>query len=343
VWKLKSDKKSKILPILTIFISGLLVFGLPLSSFSEEATQDPLGALVPVQPVEVEKPTPEKEPEPEPEPVPSITVPGGPLSLPPQAQGQAKGLGKRADLPVERPEEFILPVPPVPGEVVEFEPPGKPFTPKEIAELEANIPQELYDDQDQLISITYPDGSQTLYHYEADYSVVVDLDSDGSFVSGTMNYDNGLAVDITDVLNDTAAVVEGDLVFKKGMLDGVNDAVTDLVDRLGVIPEELSLSSIGSQTWPDGCVGWAVQGMSCTKALVTGYLAVFEINGISFEYHAGRLDPNMVAILEEVEGIEPWEEKFMAIEELVALLPELPEPVKRLWVWEPEISEPVKK
>lgn len=69
---------------------------------------------------------------------------------------------------------------------------------------------------------------------------------------------------------------------------GVQDAVADLADHLGVDPGEVTVVSLEDVTWPDGSLGCPQPGMSYTMAQVPGSRLVLAAEGREFSYHAGR-------------------------------------------------------
>ncbi|GAA4688047.1 hypothetical protein [Nocardioides nanhaiensis] len=64
-------------------------------------------------------------------------------------------------------------------------------------------------------------------------------------------------------------------------------AIADLAQRLGVAPEEVTVTSSEAVTWRDGSLGCSEPGMMYTQALVEGTRIVLESGGTSYEYHAG--------------------------------------------------------
>ena len=64
-------------------------------------------------------------------------------------------------------------------------------------------------------------------------------------------------------------------------------AVTDLAERLGVDESAITVVSVAEVTWPDGSLGCPQPGMMYTQALVNGSLIVLDVDGTTYEYHAG--------------------------------------------------------
>jgi len=64
-------------------------------------------------------------------------------------------------------------------------------------------------------------------------------------------------------------------------------AVTDLAGRLGIEESEIAVVSIEEVTWPDGSLGCPEPGTMYTQALEDGTLIILEVDGATYEYHAG--------------------------------------------------------
>jgi hypothetical protein len=54
----------------------------------------------------------------------------------------------------------------------------------------------------------------------------------------------------------------------------VEAVLTAAAHRSGIAPEQLKISAIATNVWPDGCLGLEVPGESCTQALVDGWRVV---------------------------------------------------------------------
>lgn len=63
-------------------------------------------------------------------------------------------------------------------------------------------------------------------------------------------------------------------------------AIEDLVDRLDVPADEVTVVRAEFVTWPDGAVGCPEPGMAYTQALVEGMLIELEVDGESYRYHS---------------------------------------------------------
>lgn len=68
----------------------------------------------------------------------------------------------------------------------------------------------------------------------------------------------------------------------------VEQAIDDLAGRLAVDPDAIEVVSAEEVTWPDGSIGCPQPGMVYTQALVNGTLIRLAVDGIQYEYHAGR-------------------------------------------------------
>ena len=65
-------------------------------------------------------------------------------------------------------------------------------------------------------------------------------------------------------------------------------AVTDLAERLGIEPGQITVRSDERVTWRDGSLGCPRPGMSYTQALVPGRRLLLSAAGATHAYHAGR-------------------------------------------------------
>ncbi len=79
--------------------------------------------------------------------------------------------------------------------------------------------------------------------------------------------------------------------------DAVATAMADLAAHLGVSVDVIDWVSQEEVDWPDGSLGCPQPGMSYRQVIVNGSLIVFEVDGVSYEYHSGgsrepfRCDP----------------------------------------------------
>jgi hypothetical protein len=67
----------------------------------------------------------------------------------------------------------------------------------------------------------------------------------------------------------------------------VDRAILDLVTRIDVAPESVTVVAAEEKTWPDGSLGCPQPGMSYTQALVDGSRVLLEAEGRLYDYHAG--------------------------------------------------------
>ncbi len=163
-----------------------------------------------------------------------------------------------------------------------------------------------------LAEVKNPDGSTVTHIYGDNYVLAVEMSADGDVTSALLTYGRNTKLDVTDVYG----------AIEKEGAEGISKLLADLEDlktRLGVSGLDIKVTNFAQVTWNNGCVGWYSPGQMCTMALVTGYSTTFEIEGVSFEYHAGRLDPAIVTILKEVSSLS-GDEKLAKIKELVAAL-----------------------
>jgi len=160
-----------------------------------------------------------------------------------------------------------------------------------------------------LKEVQFPDGSKTLYTYGTDFKLTSDITKDGGITKAILSLDSGAEIDVTDFYDLLKTEPEA--------LARVTSNVADLETQLGISGLAIKLTDLSQETWSNGCVGWYSSGMACTQTIVTDYRSVFEIGGISFEYHAGKLDPEMGAILQTVTGI-PEADRLQAIQDALA-------------------------
>lgn len=64
-------------------------------------------------------------------------------------------------------------------------------------------------------------------------------------------------------------------------------AVADLADRIGASTDQVAVVSFEAVTWNDGSLGCPQPGMMYTQALVDGWRMVLEVEGTTYDYHAG--------------------------------------------------------
>ena len=62
----------------------------------------------------------------------------------------------------------------------------------------------------------------------------------------------------------------------------------DLVNRLHIDPDTITLVSVEKMVWPDGCLGVQTPGMMCTMVVTPGYRVVLEANGKQYEFHTNE-------------------------------------------------------
>ena len=72
--------------------------------------------------------------------------------------------------------------------------------------------------------------------------------------------------------------------------DLVGVAIDDLTGRLEIEPDDITLVTFERLTWRDGSLGCPKPGMMYTQALVEGWRAILEADGVQYAYHAGRDD-----------------------------------------------------
>ncbi|HTP09099.1 MAG TPA: hypothetical protein VMP08_12665 [Anaerolineae bacterium] len=65
-------------------------------------------------------------------------------------------------------------------------------------------------------------------------------------------------------------------------------ARADLVQRLQIDPDKITLVSVEQVDWPDGCLGVQTPGMMCTMVITPGYRVILEADGKQYEYHTNE-------------------------------------------------------
>jgi len=68
--------------------------------------------------------------------------------------------------------------------------------------------------------------------------------------------------------------------------DEVAVAISDLVERIGVDPEDVTVRIVEEVTWRDGSLGCPLPGMNYTQALIDGVRIVLDVEGDLYHYHA---------------------------------------------------------
>lgn len=67
----------------------------------------------------------------------------------------------------------------------------------------------------------------------------------------------------------------------------VEAATVDLVKRISINPDDVTVVVAQEKTWNDGSLGCPEPGMVYTQALVDGYSVLLEVDGRLYPYHAG--------------------------------------------------------
>lgn len=67
----------------------------------------------------------------------------------------------------------------------------------------------------------------------------------------------------------------------------VESAMTDLAERTGEATDAVTLVTFEDVTWNDGSLGCPKPGEMYTQALVDGSRTVLELDGVTYDYHAG--------------------------------------------------------
>ncbi len=62
----------------------------------------------------------------------------------------------------------------------------------------------------------------------------------------------------------------------------------DLVNRLHIDPDTITLVTAEKMEWPDGCLGVQTPGVMCTMMITPGYRVVLEVGGKQYEFHTNE-------------------------------------------------------
>jgi hypothetical protein len=65
----------------------------------------------------------------------------------------------------------------------------------------------------------------------------------------------------------------------------IDQAVTDLAQRLGIAPSQITVLVAERLAWPDGSLGCPQKGMLYTQALVEGFRILLVARGVEYAYH----------------------------------------------------------
>ena len=80
----------------------------------------------------------------------------------------------------------------------------------------------------------------------------------------------------------------------------VEQASSDLADRLEIDNKKIKIAEAQFVTWPNGALGCPEPGMMYTQALVPGYQIRLIANGTSYHYHGARDRPPFYCPTERV-------------------------------------------
>ena len=65
-------------------------------------------------------------------------------------------------------------------------------------------------------------------------------------------------------------------------------ALANLAATLGIAPTAITVKVVEPVDWPDASLGCPQPGMMYAQVITPGYRIVLEVDGQSYEYHAGR-------------------------------------------------------
>ncbi len=68
----------------------------------------------------------------------------------------------------------------------------------------------------------------------------------------------------------------------------IDEAKTDLAQRLSLAVDQIILLEASAVTWPDSSLGCPEEGMAYAQVLTPGYLIRLEAGAHQYEYHASR-------------------------------------------------------
>jgi hypothetical protein len=69
--------------------------------------------------------------------------------------------------------------------------------------------------------------------------------------------------------------------------DDVNNSIGDLVERLGISAEDVTVIAGRATTWPDASFGCPKPGVQYVQVQVDGSIVILEAGGKRYEYHTG--------------------------------------------------------
>ena len=68
----------------------------------------------------------------------------------------------------------------------------------------------------------------------------------------------------------------------------VSRAVSDLMQRLGVLEEEIQFVSVEAVEWSDSSLGCPQEGMAYAQVMTPGYEIILQANGEEYRYHSDK-------------------------------------------------------
>ncbi len=68
----------------------------------------------------------------------------------------------------------------------------------------------------------------------------------------------------------------------------VRAAINELTQSLGISADQVTVVSVESVTWPNGCLGVTLPGVLCTQQTVPGFRIILKANGKQYEYHTNQ-------------------------------------------------------
>lgn len=112
--------------------------------------------------------------------------------------------------------------------------------------------------------------------------------SDDEVSRTTLDGSGGVVTSTTEAELITVAPPDPDV--DPAVQDAVNNSVGDLVERLGIGADEVSVVSGQATIWPDSSYGCPKPGVQYAQAQVDGAIVILEARSARYEYHSGGTD-----------------------------------------------------
>ena len=109
----------------------------------------------------------------------------------------------------------------------------------------------------------------------------------GRLIVAYVGLDGGVILLLSGLLGDpiTASGAGVDEPYPPAVLA----AMQALAQELGRAPAEMQVVTYQETEWPDGCLGLAAEGESCTQALTQGWQVMLTVDGVEYELRTDQL------------------------------------------------------